>query len=268
MDESFVTEDERVSSDQRTMLLIKRLGDDIHSSIQLEVDYPSNHRDQKLPILDLKVWLETREKEIENQVVNMSVIKYELYSKEMVSKPVINARSALSWSTKRTVLTHEVLRVLLNCRKLLPWERWERVVENVTEMVLRMQYSGYSEKFRCDVVNTALKAYETSKKAYREGERPLHRPRELKREERDQEKVRKRSNWYKKGRNEVVVFVPSMPNSQLPRRYQKEIKKQGFKIKVVEKAGAAIKKLLQRSDPFKSRKCERGIAQCVEKMEK
>ena len=140
------------------------------------------------------MWLETREKEIENQVVNMSVIMYELYSKEMVSKPVINARSALSWSTKRTVLTHEVLRVLLNCRKLLPWERWERVVENVKEMVLRMQYSGYSEKFRCDVVNTALKAYETSKKAYQEGQRPLHRPRELKREERDQEKVRKRSN--------------------------------------------------------------------------
>ena len=27
---------------------------------------------------------------------------------------------------------------------------------------------------------------------------------------------------------------------------------------VVEKAGVAIKKLLQRSDPFKSRKCERG----------
>ena len=178
VDESFVTEDERVSSDQRTMLLIKQLGDDIHSSIQLEVDYPSNHRDQKLPILDLKVWLETREKEIENQVVNMSVIMYVLYSKEMVSKPVINARSALSWSTKTTVLIHEVLSVLLNCRKLLPWER---VVENVKEIVLRMQYSGYSEKFWCDVVNTALKAYEMSKKAYQEGERPLHRPRELKR---------------------------------------------------------------------------------------
>ena len=54
-------------------------------------------------------------------------------------------------------------------------------MENVKEMVLRMQYSGYSEKFSCDIVNTALKAYETSKKAYQEGERPLHRPRELKR---------------------------------------------------------------------------------------
>ena len=52
---------------------------------------------------------------------------------------IINARSALNWSTKRTVLTQEVLRVLMNNNKLLPWER---VVENVNEMVLRMQYWG------------------------------------------------------------------------------------------------------------------------------
>ena len=60
---------------------------------------------------------------------------YEFHSKCMASKAVINARSALSWSTKRTVLTQEVLRVLMNCSKLLPWER---VVENVNEMVLRI----------------------------------------------------------------------------------------------------------------------------------
>ena len=64
---------------------------------------------------------------------------------------------ALSWNTKKT----GVLRVLLNCSKQLPWER---VVENVNEMVLRMQYSGYSEKFRYKVINSALKAYETRKK--------------------------------------------------------------------------------------------------------
>ena len=99
-------------------------------------------------------------------------------------------------------------------------------MENVNEMVLRMQYSGYSEKFRYKVVNSALKAYETRKKGDQEGERPLHRPREWKREERDQEKARKRSNWYKKGGNEAVIFVPATKNSQLQKRYQKEIKRQ------------------------------------------
>ena len=39
-------------------------------------------------------------------------------------------------------------------------------------------------------------------------------------------KTRKRSNWYKKGGNEAVIFVPATKNSQLPKRYQKEIKRQ------------------------------------------
>ena len=89
------------------------------------------------------------------------------------------------------------------------------MVGNVNEMVLRMQYSGYSKKFRYEVINLAVKAYETRKKADQEGERPLNGPREWNREEQDQEKVRKRSKWYKKGGNEAVIFVPATPNSQL-----------------------------------------------------
>jgi len=91
----------------------------------------------------------------------------------VASKAVINARSALNWSTKRTALTQEVLRVLLNCSKLLPWER---EVEIVNEIVLRVQYSGYRKKFRYEVVDWALKAYKARKEADQEGERPLHRP--------------------------------------------------------------------------------------------
>ena len=122
-------------------------------------------------------------------------------------------------------------------------------------MVLRMQYSGYSEKFWYEVVN--LRLSRAREKADREGERLLHRPKEWRREEREQERVIKRSNWYKKSGNEAVIFLQATPKSQLQKRYQEEIKRQGFKIKVVEKAGVAIKKLLQRSDPFKSWKCER-----------
>ena len=94
--------------------MIKQVGNDIRPSIQLEVDYPSNHQGGKLPILDLKVWVESREKKTEGQVGKVSAITYEFHSKCMASKAVINARSALTWSTKRTVLTQEVLRVLMN----------------------------------------------------------------------------------------------------------------------------------------------------------
>ena len=42
------------------MLLFQSIGNSIHLSIRLEVDYSSRHEDGKLPILDLKVWIEKR----------------------------------------------------------------------------------------------------------------------------------------------------------------------------------------------------------------
>ena len=62
MDTTKVVEDEKRAPDKRTMVLIRQVGDDIHPSIKLEVDYPSKHPDKKLPILDLKVWVEQRER--------------------------------------------------------------------------------------------------------------------------------------------------------------------------------------------------------------
>ena len=56
-------EDEKRAPDEWTMELITQVGDDIHLSIKLEVDYPSKHPDKKLPILDLKAWFEQRERE-------------------------------------------------------------------------------------------------------------------------------------------------------------------------------------------------------------
>ena len=90
------------------MIALEQVGNDIHPSIKLEIDYPSKHQDGKLLILDLKVWVEVREKEVKGQKKRVSVILYEFYSKSVSSKSVINARSALLWSTKRTVLTQEV----------------------------------------------------------------------------------------------------------------------------------------------------------------
>ena len=254
MDETSVAEDQRTSADARTMNIIKQVGNDIHPSIKLEIDYPSKHQDGKLPIPDLKVWVESRERDVEGQKKRVSVILYEFYSKRVSSKSVINARSALSWSTKRTVLTQEVLRVLLNCSKHIPRES---VNKKVQEMVLRMQYSGYSKKFRYEVVDSALKAYRIRQVEEERGVRPMHRPKEWKKNKREEERVRK-NNWYKKGGDESVIFVPATPSSELQRKYQQEIKRQGFAIKVVEKSGVTIKELLQRSDPCKPPGCDRG----------
>ena len=254
MDTTKVVEDERPAPDERIMELIRQVGDDIHPSIKLEVEYPSKNPDKKLPILDLKFWVEQREREIQGSNQMVSVIVYEFYTKEIASKALIKARSAMSASVRRTVLSQAVLRVLLNCSPLLPWAN---VVGKVEEMVLRMQYSEYNKKFRYEVVDSAVKAYRARQEAELKGERPMHRLKGWRKDEREAEKSGKRDDWYKRGGDEAVIFVLATPGSQLRKKYQSEIRNQGYKIKVVEKTGTTLKEVLQKSNPFKQRRCGR-----------
>ena len=86
---------------------------------------------------------------------------HEFFSKDVSSKCVIGARSAIPWNSKRTILTQEVLRILLKSCTDLPWET---VVGHLEQMMARMQYSGYDKKFRIEVLRSALKAYESIQK--------------------------------------------------------------------------------------------------------
>ena len=69
--------------------------------------------------------------------------------------------------------------------------------------------------------------------------------------------IKKRIGGYKTGGDDSVIFVPATPGSERQRRYAKEIKAKGFKIKVVEQTGVSLKRLLQRSNPFKRKFCEK-----------
>ena len=188
-------------------------------------------------------------REEENEVC---VVLHEFYSKDVASKCVINARSALPWSCKRTVLTQEILRIFLNCSRELPWET---VVSHVNHMMLRLQYSGYDQRFRTEVVRSALKAYNHLVELDVSGEQPLYRPRDWRQLERAKERRGKRGTWYRKGGFDTVIFVPATPGSQLKNRYMREIKEAGFKIKVVEQSGVTLKRMLQRSDLFREKQC-------------
>ena len=112
----------------------------------------------------------------------------EFYSKDVASKSVINARSVLPWNCKRTILTQEVLRILLNCSRELSWET---VVGHVNDMMLRLQYSGYGQEFRTEVVRSALNSYNRLMELDASGKKPLYRPRDWRRLEPAQERRRR-----------------------------------------------------------------------------
>ena len=57
VDEVESGEEEKSQGDQRTFKAIQTAGNEIHSSIQLTYDTPSENADQKVPILDLECWM-------------------------------------------------------------------------------------------------------------------------------------------------------------------------------------------------------------------
>jgi hypothetical protein len=61
---------------------------------------------------------------------------------------------------------------------------WERVAEMLSDLCLRMKESGYPEKYRENVILSALLAWEKMVEMDRTGTRPMHRENSWKTEER------------------------------------------------------------------------------------
>ena len=244
--EESIREDEGIAEDKRTMTLLQSIANSIHPSIRMTIDYPSKYVDNKVPMLDLKMWISEEE--------GRWSIVYEHYEKEMATKTVIHAKSAISMKTKRTVLTQEMLRILLHCSRLLPWET---VCGHLNRFTLKMQYSGYNQAIRHDVTKSAFHAFQTMMENEENGIRPINRPKNWCRAERTELKEKKRKNWYKQGGFDSVLFVPATPTGKLKRMYEGEIRKSGMRIKVIERTGRTLKSQLQTSNPFKPDECGR-----------
>ena len=238
-------EDEGKPADQRTFEVIRQIGDSIHPNIKLEVDVPSNYPDHKLPSLDLKVWIA----KVRTGSREELKILHQHYIKPMANKFVIREDSAMSTKNKRSILTQMCLRVMLNNSEYLEMKDKKETVEFFMK---RMQASGYKERFRYEVLRSAMNAYE---KIVNDPSRPKYRGKETNTPRKRTERKKKRHNWYRVGGYESVIFVPATPNSELARRMKDVVSRSNLNINVVERAGTKIKRLLQKNDPNKSGEC-------------
>ena len=75
--------------------------------------------------------------------------------------------------------------------------------------------------------------------------KPMYRPKEWRQNERRKEKEEKRRSWYRKGNYFSVIFVPATPESSLKRSLDEDVKKSGLRIRIVEKSGMGVKRLVQ-----------------------
>ena len=221
------------------------IANSIEPGIEMELDVGDNHDHGHLPILDMEVWLTS-----DGDAV------YQHYEKPVASKLVIPYRSAHSSNSKRSTLISEIVRRLCNTSRKLNWD--EYFVPILNDFMKRMKQAGYNEKYRKNVLMSALAVYDKKVKDDNDGVMPMNRPTGYKKEERRKQKKQKKKDWGTKGGYIAPIIVPSTPNSELAKRMRdvaENLAEYGVRFKIVEKGGVTLGRMLQRPNPLSSGSC-------------
>ena len=146
-----------------------------------------------------------------------------------------------------------------NTFQRLPPETADRAL---SEYMLKLKDSGYSQEFRTQIVLSAKQGFQSQLEKDRQGLRPLYRDRE--RILADQkERGRGKVDWWNKTRGgqqsqtvfSTVIFVPPTPGAALARKLQeREIMLNSApgsnRIKEVEGPGIKLKNLVVDKNPY------------------
>ena len=114
---------------------------------------------------------------------------------------------------------------------------------HLNKFMIKLKNSGYDQKFRIEIVDSAIKAFENMIEEDRKGNKPLFRDRNWQQEERLALKQNKKRNWFRNENSKYksVLFVPPTPGSQLAKELQNrenELNKYNDeRIKIVESGG-------------------------------
>ena len=84
------------------MKIIAEIANTIQDEIQVTVDWPEANDDGRMPVLDMKVWIDMSQ--------GIPRIAYSFYKKKVASKFTILKRSAVSESVKKSTLFQEGIR--------------------------------------------------------------------------------------------------------------------------------------------------------------
>jgi hypothetical protein len=229
MKEERIEADRMEPPDRRTFRVVQEVANSIWTNIQWTFDVPSNYSHEKMPVLDLQVGLKDRR------------AQFEYYEKAVSTRYTIPSRSAHSWQVKRSTLTQEGVRRMLNTdpsasnstrRKIL--ERWDH----------KMLVSGYPERFRRQVLSASIGIYKDKIAKAAASGAPLYRPRSWQAQRREKEKALKVVSWYR-SRDKIPNIAPLIMNPTKDGILKKEAEKicELFKethqlgIKIMERAG-------------------------------
>ena len=184
-------------------------------------------------------------------------VRFEFFSKPSTSSTVIMASSAQPWGQKRTTLTQELIRRLLNCSKELDCETRRKHLNRYMQL---LKNSGYSEAFRAVILRSGLEGYNKIVAADKEEKRPMYRAKDWKKSARWLDKKKKKKNWLGPFWKSCI-FVPPTPGSELKKMMQQKEEetrvggRENWPIKIIETAGRTLEQTLVNTDPFGGNQC-------------
>ena len=192
-------------------------------------------------------------------------VQYKFYRKPMANKYTMMANSAVSDKVKRSTMTNEALRRLWCCSSNLEEYKKVEVMENYARLLKR---SGYSERFRHEVISDAIRGHQKVLQEASEGRRPMNRPRGFQEEERRRKRQEKGERWYRREERcskvrEGVFIIPPTPESVLAKTFKKvcqgELKGTNILMAVTERGGRRLGQELGCTVPGKNEKehCKR-----------
>ena len=249
-DDDKVLEDENKSDSKVTIGVIQQIANNINPMIQLTTETPCNSENGMLAILDVQARINKEE---------ANRIDFEFFEKPTKNSMVILADSALNSSSKRTILTQECLRRLRNTKV----ELGEKVqMKYLNEFMIKLKNSGYGQKYRMEIVDSAMKAFEKMIEDDKNNIKPLYRSKNWNIVERKQLKENNKQNWWRKGQNKdfkTVCFVPPTPGGILTKELRKrenELNKFSTeRIKFVEGGGIKVKNILTTKNLSQNLEC-------------
>ena len=123
--------------------------------MKFTVDGEDDHEDKKLPVLDLKMWMEDR---VGAGGEEYQEVLHEFYEKEMVAPRLISEDSALPSKVKLTTLTQEIIRIRKNTSRAI---REKVRVPQMSHFAMKMMLSGYDKKMRREILISDFKGSKT-----------------------------------------------------------------------------------------------------------
>ena len=212
------------------------------------------------------------------------VIMYNFFEKSMKSPFCIMESSAMPSNTKVSSLAQDLVRRMMNISEIRSQEERNLVTENYIQKLKR---SGYCRTQVKEIIEAGLKGYESKREKCLKNGTDLHRSAQSTVKTRFMKKLTAKTSWFRKGKKKelekkvkgkterkkqktgdskksiepvTIMFVPRTPRGTLVTRLRKVEEDisliTGDKVKLVERSGKVLKRMLQKNNSEGS--CQRA----------